>query len=157
MKPVPVPLHRMNILPFGDGEVDGRVGLTSHTDSPVIAYFPTQQYHSYPWRFSAPFDVTTGRENLVRSDFKAFPPTYTPMEQDEGPPLMVINPVVLQPVRAGQAFTREGLHSSGLIGHGTRPGGVGYSLTFTTAGTFRYMCPIHPGMVGTIVVEDQGP
>ncbi len=36
---------------------------------PVCAYFPTQQYHQYPWRFSAPFDVTTGRENLIKSDF----------------------------------------------------------------------------------------
>jgi len=36
---------------------------------PVCAYFPTQQYHQYPWRFSAPFDVTTGRENLIKSDY----------------------------------------------------------------------------------------
>jgi len=36
---------------------------------PVCAYFPTQQYHNYPWRFSAPFDVTTGRESLIQSDF----------------------------------------------------------------------------------------
>ena len=36
---------------------------------PICAYFPTKQYHSYPWRFSAPFDVTAGRENLIRSDF----------------------------------------------------------------------------------------
>jgi len=36
---------------------------------PVCAYFPTQQYHQYPWRFSAPFDITTGRENLIKSDY----------------------------------------------------------------------------------------
>jgi len=36
---------------------------------PVCAYFPTKQYHMYPWRFSAPFDVTTGRENLIEGDF----------------------------------------------------------------------------------------
>lgn len=36
---------------------------------PVCAYFPTQQYHQYPWRFSAPFDITTGRENLMQSDY----------------------------------------------------------------------------------------
>lgn len=36
---------------------------------PVCAYFPTQQHHQYPWRFSAPFDITTGRENLIKSDF----------------------------------------------------------------------------------------
>jgi len=36
---------------------------------PVCAYFPTQQYHQYPWRFSAPFDVTTGRENLIQNNY----------------------------------------------------------------------------------------
>jgi hypothetical protein len=33
--------------------------------SPVHVYFPTQLMHEYPWRFSAPFDVTTGRESLL--------------------------------------------------------------------------------------------
>jgi plastocyanin len=32
------------------------------------------------------------------------------------------------------------------------PGGQ-FSLTLPTAGTFRYHCTIHPGMVGTVVVR----
>ncbi len=32
------------------------------------------------------------------------------------------------------------------------PGGQ-FSRTFQTAGTFRYHCAIHPGMVGTVVVR----
>ncbi len=40
--------------------------ISSH---PVCAYFPTQQFHWYPWRFSAPFDITAGRENLLPSKF----------------------------------------------------------------------------------------
>ena len=75
----------------------------------------------------------------------AFPPMYTPVEGDDGELLMV---------KAGEYFTGEGLYSSGLIGYGTRPGGIGYSLTFAVTGTFRYSCPIHPGMVGTIDVQD---
>ena len=85
-----------------------------------------------------------------------FPPMYTPMEREDGATWMVINREVIQPVKAGQPFTGEGLYSSGLIGHGSRPGGIGYSLTFDVTGTFRYMCVIHPGMVGTIVVQDEG-
>ncbi len=84
----------------------------------------------------------------------AFPPMYTPVEGDDGELLMVINHQVLLPVKAGEYFTGEGLYSSGLIGYGTRPGGIGYSLTFAVTGTFRYSCPIHPGMVGTIDVQD---
>jgi amicyanin len=37
-------------------------------------------------------------------------------------------------------------HSSGLDTHGT------YSFTFTTPGTFDYICGIHPFMTGTVVV-----
>jgi hypothetical protein len=35
----------------------------------VYSFFPTQQYHRYPWSFSAPFDLTTGREGLLSSHF----------------------------------------------------------------------------------------
>jgi plastocyanin len=32
------------------------------------------------------------------------------------------------------------------------PGGR-FTFTFQNAGTFRYHCTIHPGMVGTVVVR----
>ena len=37
--------------------------------SQVYVFFPTQVTHQYPWRFSAPLDVTTGREGLIDSKF----------------------------------------------------------------------------------------
>ena len=37
--------------------------------SQVYVFFPTQVTHHYPWRFSAPLDVTTGREGLIDSRF----------------------------------------------------------------------------------------
>src|SRR5262245_22654119 len=36
---------------------------------------------------------------------------------------------------------------------GTLPPGGRFSFAFQTAGTFRYHCAIHPGMVGTISVR----
>ncbi len=41
------------------------------TSSPsnVYVFFPTQVRHEYPWRFSAPLDVTTGREGLLESKY----------------------------------------------------------------------------------------
>lgn len=68
-----VPPHGM--LRDDGTEVSGAVTITlvrqeqQSGPHPVCAYFPTEQYHRYPWRFSAPFDVTTGRENLIRGDF----------------------------------------------------------------------------------------
>lgn len=41
-----------------------------------------------------------------------------------------------------------GAWNSGSIG----PGGT-FSMTFTSAGTFTYHCALHPGMVGTVIVQ----
>lgn len=72
---------RRKILPHegllrDDGsEVEGSVAITVVRQEdkggphPVCVYFPTKEMHTYPWRFSAPFDVTAGRENLSRSEF----------------------------------------------------------------------------------------
>lgn len=35
----------------------------------VSAFFPTNVHHYFPWRFSAPFEVTTNREALLDSDY----------------------------------------------------------------------------------------
>ena len=44
--------------------------------------------------------------------------------------------------------------SAGVFNTGTiNPNGSSGSVTFNTAGTVRYHCAIHPGMVGTIVVQ----
>jgi plastocyanin len=41
-----------------------------------------------------------------------------------------------------------GLFDSGLF----NPGGT-FTYTFNTAGTYRYHCTIHAGMVGTVIVQ----
>lgn len=50
-----------------------RITLVRHRrpehQHPVCAYFPTLQSHHYPWRFSAPFDVPTGRGALIECSF----------------------------------------------------------------------------------------
>ena len=43
----------------------------------------------------------------------------------------------------------EGLFRSGALDQGDA-----YSYTFRTAGRYRYVCSIHPQMVGTVVVTD---
>jgi plastocyanin len=38
------------------------------------------------------------------------------------------------------------------------PNGVGtFPFTFTTAGTYNYHCNVHPGMVGSVIVQDLTP
>ena len=50
--------------------------------------------------------------------------------------------------RTHTATSTTGVWSSGSI-----PPGEKYSTTFMTAGSFPYFCTIHPGMVGTVVVQ----
>ena len=82
-------------------------------------------------------------------------PFYVPKTQPEGPPIVYINPEVLFPSTLSGEYDGEGFFSSGLMGQGTRPGGIGVSVTFTKPGTFVYTCPIHheAGMTGTITVR----
>ena len=49
----------------------------------------------------------------------------------------------------------EGEWDSGTLLQAFEQGGVGgmFDHTFTTVGTFAYICTIHPQMTGTITVE----
>lgn len=62
-----------------------------------------------------------------------------PEEPEEGPPEPVL-------VDAGD-WDGEGFVSSGVLW------GMDYRLRFTTPGTYRYACLIHPQMVGTVEVR----
>ena len=49
---------------------------------------------------------------------------------------------------AHTATSNTGAFDSGLIGAGGQ-----FSFTFQSAGTFPYHCTIHPGMMGSVVVQ----
>jgi plastocyanin len=55
-------------------------------------------------------------------------------------------------VKSGGTFTGTGLTSSGLFGPAPFFGGPTFSLKFSKAGTYNYVCAIHPGMKGTVTV-----
>ena len=51
------------------------------------------------------------------------------------------------------SWNGRGFHNSGVYANSNPPLIEGYKLTFTRAGTYRYICTIHDGMKGTIVVH----
>lgn len=63
-------------------------------------------------------------------------------------------------IRAGETVvwnnTDSMLHTvtsnDGLFNENVQPG-ASFSYTFATAGTYGYVCTLHPGMNGTIIVE----
>ena len=66
-----------------------------------------------------------------------------------GPPPS--GPPKLGKVTDGGKFDGTGFRSSGFVPPGPPPL-LGYSLTFTKAGTYSYVCLIHPKMGGVVKV-----
>ncbi len=55
-------------------------------------------------------------------------------------------------VVAETRWNGKGFHSSGVFGNSDPPAIEGYRITFTRAGTYRYICTVHDNMKGTVVV-----
>jgi plastocyanin len=53
----------------------------------------------------------------------------------------------------GDAEAHTATGDGGSFDTGSIAGGASASVTFDTAGTFAYICSIHPTMTGTVVVE----
>jgi plastocyanin len=53
----------------------------------------------------------------------------------------------------GDTITHTATADGGQFNSGAIAAGGKFSFTFQTTGTFPYHCTIHPGMVGTVVVQ----
>ncbi len=60
------------------------------------------------------------------------------------------NPMIFNP-QGGRAYGGKGVASSGFL-----EAKASYSLTFTKPGKYAYVCLLHPGMIGTVVVLAPG-
>lgn len=85
------------------------------------------------------------------------PELIQPEPNPNGPPTLVVNPEVLapSPAQGGGSYAGTGYYNSGLlIASGPTP--QTYSLKFTKAGAYEYICVFHDmqGMSGTITVSE---
>lgn len=71
-----------------------------------------------------------------------------PILVEGGPPILTMGPSILPMTESGTTVGADGSFSSGLFNPGQS-----FTLTFSEPGTYNYVCNIHPGMSGTIVVE----
>jgi len=73
----------------------------------------------------------------------------------ESPFLTPDDPGVLTPggTKAGARYS-GGFAHSGLVGPQPRFAGATFSLLFAKPGTYSYVCVLHPGMAGQVVVTD---
>jgi len=83
------------------------------------------------------------------------PDVAIPHPGTDGPPRLELNPVVLKPAGDPTSFAGGALHS-GFLDPGLLPPGSpapSYTVRFEQPGTYEYLCLLHEGMTGTIVVE----
>lgn len=73
-----------------------------------------------------------------------------PPEEEEGPP-PALTDLKAEVTIDGGSFDGTGEKSSGIV-VSFEPPLFAYKLTFTTAGTYKYRCNIHPEMEGTVKV-----
>jgi plastocyanin len=72
------------------------------------------------------------------------PDDVIPVPQDDGPPLLVVNPEFLFPQNADQPLTDQGVHSSGRLVVGDPP--PSFALTIGDfSGLEVYQCLVHDG------------
>jgi plastocyanin len=77
-----------------------------------------------------------------------------PIPNPPGPPILQINPDVLNPINPGQPLTRNGIYSSGLL-NPLGPGPTSFTLTIgNMSGKISYQCLLHDtsGMVAMLKV-----
>jgi plastocyanin len=89
---------------------------------------------------------TEGESTVIRMDTCSFSPTIARVPV--GTAVRFLNTSTIDHAVVGRAGTFE----SQILSPGAE-----YAATFATAGTFPFSCPLHPGMVGAIVVGGDAP
>jgi len=145
-----------------DGTLQVSVGLQVGA-AQVFGFFPSvaviQAGQSVTW---------TVPENSREPHFVASVPPpppgsdFAPVFPDQGPPMVTLGPSAFPSVESGSAIGAGDSFNSGILfpsenyaGQGLSiPGLVGSSFTlkFTDPGVYNYLCFVHPGMNGVVVV-----
>lgn len=130
-----------------NGALEVNAGLQAGTAA-VFQFFPSVAVidvgQSVTW---------TVPENSMELHFVAWP-SFPPgaeisvIPQDGAPPILALNENALGTTADGAEIGAGATFNSGF-----RQPGQSFTLTFTEPGVYNYLCPIHPGMQGVVVVQ----
>jgi plastocyanin len=105
-----------------------------------------------------PTTLTINQGDTVTWKWNAFAHTVSFLSGGPRPPIVMpsdagwlFNPAVAFP-SGGPSYDGTGFVNSGLL----ESKGSSFALTFTKAGSYTYVCLLHPGMDGTVVVQPAG-
>jgi plastocyanin len=132
-----------------DGVHTAMAGLGDGFGASAIQFLPAdltvRRGDTVVWAMPDPYEIHT-----ISFTSGGTPPDFVePRPQPSGPPMLVIPSTVAGPV-GGATYTGQGLVSSGIVGNGGA-----YVLKFDApAGTYEYLCLIHPTMRGRVTVTE---
>jgi plastocyanin len=81
------------------------------------------------------------------------PAVVVPQPQPAGPPRLQLNPVVLAPAGEPTSWNGAGYLNSGFLQPLPNQPTPTFTVRFQATGSFDYVCLLHEGMVGTVVVQ----
>lgn len=84
---------------------------------------------------------------------QAAPEVVLPQPQAGGPPRLQLNPQMLAPAGDPTDWDGGSYLNSGFLQPGPNQPTPTFTVRFANPGTYDYVCLLHEGMVGTIVVE----
>ena len=125
------------------GVIALRAGLNDPQDVNIAVLMFLPQSITVPvgttveWRFAGPEPHTV----------TFFPPGQQPPSPDQAEPFFAPTPPT-------GPYDGTALVNSGLLPQG--PSAASFRVTFSKPGTYRYVCVIHPRMVGTVTVVPSG-
>jgi plastocyanin len=128
-------------------------GLGQGLGASTLAFLPDQltvrRGDIVVWTMPDPFEIHT-----VTFPSGAEPPSFIepqagPGGPDAGPPMLVIPAQVVNPA-GGDTYTGTGYVNSGILGNG-----ASFALRFDApAGSYEWLCVVHPFMRGTVAVTE---
>jgi plastocyanin len=153
--------------PPGTGVVVAGAGTQAAQEASIDEFGPRPIQisvgQSVTWWLMGPHTITfnsnktnddiraTAPDGTVHLNPKALAPANGPGEP-HGPPGPVKG--LKFKVVAATSWNGQGFHNSGIFTNSFGPPLIeGYKITFTRAGTFKYICTVHDNMKGTVVVS----
>jgi plastocyanin len=88
---------------------------------------------------------------------KPMPDIIIPQPQPNGPPRLMLSPTVLAPAGAAINWNGGTFLNSGFLQPMPGAPTPQFSVTFGSTGWYDYLCLLHVGMVGTVVVLPADP
>jgi len=81
------------------------------------------------------------------------PDGVIPWPQPDGPPLLLVNPEILNPQNEDQPLIRQGVYNTGVLRPGNPPPSVALTIG-DISGAEPYQCFLHDdsGMLGTLYI-----